>query len=138
MVNEIRTKHARRRFTAVRDESGVPHVTAPTWLDAIYALGYLHAIDRGTQLLFAGAVANGCGAEQIADQDELFETDCFFRKVGLHLDLDREVDLLDDQAFRQLTAYCEGVNDGMKDAGRSVPLARLALRRLQRNLVRQS
>ena len=33
-----------------------------------------------------------------------------------------EVDQLDDSTFDQLTAYCEGVNDGSKHSGRSLPM----------------
>src|SRR5690606_21970440 len=46
----------------------------------------------------------------------------FFRRVGLYLNLESEVSALDDLAFNQLTAYCEGVNDGLKAAGRSLPM----------------
>ena len=118
----ISAKHARRKFTAVRDENGVPHVDAPSWREALYALGYLHALDRPTQMLFSRTVARGRAAERIADTPELLETDRFFRRAGLYLDLDREVQGLEDHIFEQLTFYCEGVNDGMKDAGRSLPM----------------
>lgn len=112
----------RRRFTVARDENGVPQITAATWLDALFGLGYMHATDRGTQLLFSRSVASGHAAEEIADTPELLETDCFFRRIGLHLDLDLEVRLLDDRVFTQLTAYCEGVNDALKESGRSLPM----------------
>lgn len=116
------TRNARRRFTAFRDVTGVPHISAGTWREALYGLGYMHAIDRPTQMLFARAVASGQSAELIADKPELVETDRFFRRKGLYLSLDQEVASLDDDTFDQLTAYCEGVNDGMKDAGRSLPM----------------
>ncbi len=116
------TKHARRRFTAARDIHGVPHIEAGSWLGALYGLGYMHAIDRPTQLLFARAVASGHSTEQLADKPELLEMDRFFRRTGLYVNLDTEVGHLDDRTFDQLTAYCEGVNDGMKDAGRSLPM----------------
>jgi penicillin amidase len=121
-MKPLRIKYARRKFTSERDEQGVPHITAPSWRDALYGLGYMHAIDRPTQMLFARAVASGRSAELIADKAELFETDRFFRRVGLYLRLDEEVDGLDDAHFGDLTAYCEGVNDGMKQAGRSLPM----------------
>ena len=89
---------------------------------ALYGLGLLHAFDRPTQMLFARAVASGRSAEQIADKDELVETDRFFRRAGLYLNLDQEVDRLDDDTFAELTAYCEGVNDGLKESGRSLPM----------------
>ncbi|HEV3022706.1 MAG TPA: penicillin acylase family protein, partial [Pirellulales bacterium] len=116
------TKHARRRFTVARDLHGVPHIEASSWRGALYGLGYMHAIDRPTQLLFSRAVANGRSTELIADKPELLEMDRFFRRTGLYLHLDDEVARLEDDTFDELTAYCEGVNDGMKDAGRSLPM----------------
>jgi acyl-homoserine lactone acylase PvdQ len=65
---------------------------------------------------------HGRATEQLVDTPELLETDRFFRRTGLYLHLDREVDHLGDNTFDQLTAYCEGVNDGMKDSGRSLPM----------------
>jgi len=121
-MKRLQTKNARRRFTAARDDEGIPHIDADSRRTAIYALGYLHAIDRPTQILFARAVALGTTADRIADTDQLFETDCFFRRAGLHLGLEEEVRTLDDDCFEDVTAYCEGVNDGMLDAGRSLPM----------------
>ena len=113
---------ARRRFTAIRDENGVPHISAGSWLESLYGLGYLHALDRPTQMLFARAVASGRAAELIADKRELLETDRFFRRIGLYLHLAREVRALDDAIFSQLTVYCEGVSDGLREARRSLPM----------------
>jgi penicillin G amidase len=118
----LSTKNARRRFTVARDVNGVPHISAGSWRGALYGLGYMHAIDRPTQLLFSRAVASGRSTELIADKPELLEMDLFFRRIGLYSNLDTEVANLDDETFDQLTAYCEGVNDGMKDAGRSLPM----------------
>src|SRR5262245_39325193 len=103
------TKHARRRFLAARDIHGLPTSSAGTWRGALYGLGYMHAIDRPTQLLFSRAVASGQSSELIADKPELVEMDRFFRRVGLYQHLDAEVGRLDDATFDQLTAYCEGV-----------------------------
>lgn len=121
-MKPVKLKFARRSLVAERDDHGVPHITAHSWRDALYGLGYFHAIDRPTQMFFARAVASGRSAELIADKPELLETDRFFRRVGLFRNLDREVDALDDRTFGHLTAYCEGVNDGIKQGGRSLPM----------------
>jgi len=122
LMKKIPIPKTKRHFTVMRDEDGVPHIEAATWLDALFGLGYMHATDRGTQLLFARSVASGRAAGEISDTAELLETDRFFRRIGLHLDLEHEVRLLDDRIFAQLTAYCEGVNDALKAAGRSLPM----------------
>ena len=121
-MKPLRTKGVRRKFEVARDDDGVPHISAHAWRDALYGLGFMHAVDRPTQMLFARAVASGRSAELISDTPELFETDRFFRKVGLDRHLEREVAELDDESFGHLTAYCEGVNDGMKQGGRSLPM----------------
>src|SRR5690554_3082465 len=73
-----------REISIQRDTAGVPHICAQSLDDALYGLGYMHATDRLTQILFARAVASGRAAETIAPRDELQETDRFFRRVGLH------------------------------------------------------
>ena len=121
-MKRLQTKSARRQFKAERDENGVPHIHADSRRTALYGLGYMHATDRPTQILFSRAVAMGTTAGRIADTEQLLETDCFFRRAGLHLRLDDEVRNLGDEWFADVTAYCEGINDGMKDAGRSLPM----------------
>lgn len=121
-MKRLQTKNAGRRFQAERDENGVPYVHADSRRNALYGLGYLHATDRPTQILFSRAVATGTTAGRIADTDQLLETDCFFRRAGLHLRLEEEVRNLSNECFEDVTAYCEGVNDGMQEAGRSLPM----------------
>ena len=121
-MERISTPSSRVEFEAVRDDAGVPHVTAATWHEALYALGYLHATDRPTQIFFSRAVASGQAAARIANRPELVETDRFFRRAGLHLHLDSEVKNLRPKTREQLDWYCNGVNDGLLDAGRSLPM----------------
>ena len=107
-MKTLRIKNGPREFSVARADDGVPHIQAADWRDALYGLGYLHAQDRPTQMLFARAVASGRGAELIADQSELVETDRFFRHRGLHLNTRREIDHIGDAAFSDLTTYCQG------------------------------
>ncbi|MCA9187256.1 MAG: penicillin acylase family protein [Pirellulaceae bacterium] len=121
-MSRVSIPNARRKFTAIRDDAGVPHIKGVTWLDVMYGLGYMHGLDRGTQLLFARAVASGRAAEQIADKPELLETDQFFRRIGLHLELPAEVEQLNAEVGTPIAVYCEGVNDGIAGRGRSLPM----------------
>ena len=82
----------------------------------------MHAIDRPTQVYFARAVASGQAAERIANKPELLEMDIFLRRAGLYRDLDREFRRLPEHTQEQLDWYCQGVNDGLLDAGRTLPM----------------
>lgn len=100
----------------------MPHLEAKTAADALYGLGYLHALDRPTQMLFGRVVARGQAAARIANTPELRETDRFFRRAGLYCHLNREVERLDPVVLNRIINYCEGVNDGLRHAGRSLPM----------------
>lgn len=121
-MKPLRIKNARRNFRVSRDDNGVAHIAASSWRDTLYGLGFMHALDRPTQLLFSRAVASGRSAEQISAKPELVETDRFFRRAGLYLTLEQEINQLDDATFGHLTAYCEGVNDSLRHYGRSLPM----------------
>ena len=121
-MEKISVSSARVPFEARRDDAGVPHVSAANWHEALYGLGYLHALDRPTQIFFSRVVASGEAAARIASKHELVETDRFFRRAGLHLNLEKEVENLRPQTREQLDWYCDGVNDGLQEAGRSLPM----------------
>lgn len=89
-------------FEARRDDAGVPHVSATNWREALYGLGYLHALDRPTQIFFSRVVASGEAAARIASKHELVETDRFFRRAGLHLNLEKEAENLRHRTREQL------------------------------------
>ena len=48
--------------------------------------------------------------------------DIFLRRAGLYRDLDREFRRLPEATREQLDWYCQGVNDGLLDAGRTLPM----------------
>lgn len=119
-MEPITPKSATREFTAFRDEAGVPHVRAAGWHEAVYALGYLHALDRPTQMYFARAVASGRAAERISGTPQLLEMDLFLRRAGLYRNLDREAAQLPPRITQQLEWYCLGVNDGLGELSQSM------------------
>lgn len=121
-MEDLTPKNPRYKFTAHRDSAGVPHVNADNWQAALYALGYLHAIDRPTQIYFARAIAAGQAAERIGAKPELVEMDSFLRRAGLNLRLEAEVERLQPRIREQLDWYCEGVNDGLAETRRSLPM----------------
>lgn len=121
-MEQLELKASRIEFTAYRDAAGVPHAQCGSWLEAVYALGYLHALDRSTQMHFARTVASGRAAERLANKPQLLEMDRFLRRAGLHRGLADEVGMLPPHLLEQLEWYCRGVNDGHEEVGRTLAM----------------
>lgn len=111
-----------RKVELYRDDAGVPHITADCLESAWYGLGFAHATDRATQLLFSYSVACGYGAGDIAATPELVETDSFFRRIGLYRGVEQEAAQLSDDVRQQIESYCAGVNEGLQGRGRTWPM----------------
>ncbi|TWT95261.1 Acyl-homoserine lactone acylase QuiP precursor [Botrimarina colliarenosi] len=121
-MEKLDLKASRVEFTAHRDAAGVPQAECGSWLEAVYALGYLHALDRPTQMHFARTVAAGRATERIANRPELLEMDRLIRRSGVHRRLAAEVGMLPPRILDQLEWYCRGVNDGLSEVGRTLPM----------------
>ncbi len=121
-MKPVRFKGLDRNIQIERNDCGVPHIRSESWLDALFGLGLMHTMDRGTQLLFARSVAMGRACEEIADTAELAETDRFFRRIGLYYDTLEEYEKFDPGIQQQLEAYCAGVNFALKRGGRTFPM----------------
>ena len=65
-----------------RDENGVPHVEADNLVDLYWGQGYVHARDRGMQMLLMRILGQGRLCELIDDSDESLAIDLFFRKMN--------------------------------------------------------
>ena len=94
--------------TVVRDESGVPHITASTAEDLFFAQGYVHAQDRFWQMdtwrhIGAGRLSEMFGEGQV-------ETDAFLRTLGFERLAEEEYASLPDDIRSYLDAYSAGVN----------------------------
>ena len=92
----------------VRDRRGVPHVYASSAADAAFAMGWVHAQDRGWQMEFnrrvaAGRVSEFAGAEGVP-------ADRFMRRLGLMRVAEAEARALEGEARQLLDAYTAGVN----------------------------
>ena len=100
-------------LTIVRDADGVPHVTADRPAGALWGIGYCHAVDRITQLLMMRILGQGRLCELLSDTAESLQIDQFFRRANWHNNLERQVELLDDETREQCQSYCDGVNSGL-------------------------
>jgi penicillin amidase len=65
-----------------RDENGIPHVEAENKPDLFRGMGYVHAADRGVQMLFLRILGQGRVSEILDASDESLEIDRFFRRMN--------------------------------------------------------
>jgi penicillin amidase len=112
------------KITITRAQQGVPRATAATEPDLYRALGYCHAWDRGLQLLMMRVLGQGRACELLQDSPQMWEADLFFRRLGLHLHLEREVAAFSAPDRALLDAYCDGLNQAL---ARRFPLELRAL-----------
>ena len=98
-----------------RDRDGVPHVTAESWPDLAYAVGFAHGQDRFWQMELQRRVAAGRLSEVIGPGG--LASDRLMRKLGLHRVSEAEwhVTHAAGDIRRILTAYTDGVNAAIGD-----------------------
>jgi len=109
----------------LRDRHGVPHVQALSAEDAAFAMGYVHAQDRGWQMelnrrVGSGRISEFAGSEGVA-------ADRFMRRLGLLHVAEAETRALDAWTASLLDAYAAGVN-ALWQSGRPLPLEMTLLR----------
>ena len=100
--------------TVVRDEFGVPHITAKTDADLYRSQGYVQAQDRLFQMDMARRQASGRLSEVVGDA--AIETDKHFRTFSLRVAAEASYDGYGDEAKSVLDWYAEGVNAFIEDA----------------------
>ncbi len=102
----------------LRDRHAIPHVTALTFEDAIFAQGFVHAQDRLWQMEFQRRVGAGRLAEVVGA--DALPTDRFMRMLGLYRLAETSLAHLSAETMAWLDAYAAGVNAFL--ATRSGPL----------------
>ena len=106
----------------LRDRYGVPHIFAERYLDACFALGYLHARDRLWQIDVQRRLASGRLSEVFGNRT--LEQDIFMRTIGLNRAAARTLEAYNksEEFYRALEAYAAGVNKYIREAGAALPL----------------
>lgn len=98
-----------------RDENGVPHVEAQNEVDMYWGQGYVHAIDRGMQLLFMRILGQGRVSELLDASDESLQIDIFFRRMGWYRHVQEQLDILSTDEKQIVDSYCAGINAGLAE-----------------------
>ena len=102
------------------DESDIPHITAKSQADALFALGYLHATERSWQMEINRRLASGRLSEILGS--ETVKIDRFIRTLGIKRAAESQFDRYPVNAKRLLQAYADGVNTGNAHLGWALPL----------------
>ncbi len=105
---EIRLPGLTKPVEVLRDGYGVPHISAQSFIDAVYALGYVHAQDRLWQMEVNRRTAAGRLAEAFGER--ALETDRFLRTLGIRRVAQANFKNLDAETRSFLEAYAAGVN----------------------------
>ncbi|TDQ31278.1 penicillin acylase family protein [Zeaxanthinibacter enoshimensis] len=97
------------------DTYGIPHIYAKTELDAIRALGYVHAQDRLWQMELLRRVGSG-GLSEVFGKD-LIDADKLFLSLGIADATEKTVRELDpeDPVVKLSQAYLDGINHFIKE-----------------------
>ncbi len=100
-----------------RNEHGVPVISAYTFKDASFALGWVHANDRQLQMMLTRIVFQGRASEKIAASRDLIEADKYIRSLNLYPDIERQKMLIDRDVRECTEFYAAGVNRYIEEGG---------------------
>jgi penicillin G amidase len=102
-----------------RDSSDVTHIQAQSAADAAFALGWVHAQERGWQLEFNRRVMHGELSEVLGPAT--LETDKLLRTLGIMRSAQAQWQRLPDDAKAVIQAYAKGINSFHADRGQALP-----------------
>ena len=102
-----------------RDASDVTHIEAQSVADAYFALGYVHAQERGWQLEFNRRVMHGRLSEILGPAT--LDTDRTLRKLGVMRAAQAQWDKLPADARGLLQAYARGINTFHATSSQALP-----------------
>ncbi|PKR78443.1 penicillin acylase family protein [Halalkalibacillus sediminis] len=111
---EITIDGIENTIEVIRDDSGVPHISAESDEDLFFAQGFVTAQDRLFQMEMARRQASGRLSE-VAGEAAL-NSDKYFRTLGLRRAAEKSAELYDEESMAALEAYAAGVNAFIKEA----------------------
>jgi penicillin amidase len=101
----------------VRNQYGIPEITADTMKDLMVGLGWVHANDRQLQTLLTRLLLQGRAAELLKADDALVEIDTYMRRMNFLPDPQAQIDGLKPDVRRTMDAYVDGFNAWMGENG---------------------
>lgn len=103
----------------VRDNEGVPHITAQSRNDALFGLGFVHGQDRLWQMEFQRRTIQGRLSEVAGSAAVIADT--YLRTLGLYRAAEAAEARLSPDARSALAAYAAGVNAARPKNGKPWP-----------------
>ncbi|MCU0847307.1 MAG: penicillin acylase family protein [Spirochaetes bacterium] len=106
----------KKNITIYRDENGIPHIEAENKADVYYGMGYMHARDRGMQMILMRILGEGRLSELLDSSDTSLQIDTFFRKMNWRGNTERYIAGIGDLEKQVLDSYVQGVNDAFNES----------------------
>ena len=112
---ELQLKNIDKETTVFFDEFGVPHIYAESQIDAMEALGYVHAQDRLWQMELMRRIAPGRLSEIFGSA--ALKNDKFFAGIGIEEASAKAIAQLDttSQSYQLTQAYLDGINQYLEE-----------------------
>ena len=105
---ELKIAGLKQPVTVARDAADVTHIKAQSAADAWFAIGYVHAQERGWQLEFNRRVMHGELSEAFGAAT--LETDKLLRTLGILRAAERQWQALPAEGRDAMQAYSDGIN----------------------------
>lgn len=101
----------------LRNDHGIPEITARTIPDLMRGLGWIHANDRQMQTLLTRILLQGRAAELLKADEGLIAIDAYMRRMNFLPDPEEQVARIGPDTRKALDAYVSGFNDWMEENG---------------------
>lgn len=96
------------------DQNNVSHIRAQGHKAMAYALGKVHAKERGFQVSIFQTLIRGKLTEWLGKSEEALETDTYIIKLGFYYEARKEASQLSQEEKSFLQAYIDGLNEGRR------------------------
>ena len=116
---ELKATGLKAPVSVARDAADVTHIKAQTPHDAWFAIGYVHAQERGWQLEFNRRVMHGELSEAFGPAT--LETDKLLRTLGIMQAAERQWQALPDEGREAMQAYSDGINAFYAGSAQALP-----------------
>lgn len=126
---EVPLNNLQKETTVYFDEFGVPHIYAENNLDAMEALGYVHAQDRLWQMELMRRIAPGRLSEIFGSA--ALKNDKFFSGLGIEEASDKAIAQLDKNStsYKLTQAYLDGINQYLEEGKTPVEFQLLGIQK---------